>query len=296
MFIYCSHFHILMNLSITELKVISEIGNANNEISKIAKSLKLSDSQIYRTIQSLRKKGILNSQNEPSKKTHVSIIFKLLSRASNLSIPFSGTGLQIFAELIYPKTVFFVENKTGLHKTTILKKIRQARKMSFLVITKNTYQINDNIWSDAKEFFIELKKYEQSIDNRVPVTSTIYFKNDDEILFSNKNEIDATFTGFSKYSDFGIKIFNITYYYYLPKKELTKKEVFIHSLLITEKEMKVQNLILLALFYIKYRKELITVNHSIINNLKKIFKGEKIQYYPSLQEIKDRAKIYNIKV
>ena len=58
--------------------------------------------------------------------------------------------------------------------------------MSLLIIKKNTYKINESIWSDAKEFFIELKKYEGSIDNRVPVTSTIYFKNEEEILFSNK--------------------------------------------------------------------------------------------------------------
>ena len=48
-----------MKLSITELKVISEIGNGNKHITDIAKALKLSDSQVYRVIQSLKKKGIL---------------------------------------------------------------------------------------------------------------------------------------------------------------------------------------------------------------------------------------------
>lgn len=285
-----------MKLSITELKVISEIGNGNKHITDIAKALKLSDSQTYRAIQSLKKKGILKSNNEPSEKTHVNKLFKLLSRANNLSEPLSGTGLQIFTDLIEPKTVTQVEQDTRLHKTTILKKIKQARKMSFLMIKKNTYQINHNIWSDAKEFFVELKKYEESIDDRVPVTSTIYFKNDKEILFSNKDELNATLTGFSAYKDFGIKIYNITYYYYLPKKELTKKEVFIHSLLIVEKEKKIQNLIILALFYAKYKKELKDIKSLIIDNLNKVFNGEKVQDYPSLQEIKDRAEVYNIEV
>lgn len=285
-----------MKLSITELKVISEIGNGNKPITDIAKALKLSDSQVYRVIQSLKKKGILKKNTEPSEKTHVNKLFKLLSRANNLSQPMSGTGLQIFIALIEPKTVAQVEQETNLHKTTILKKIRQARKMSFLMIKKNTYQINYKIWSDAKEFFVELKKYEESIDDRVPVTSTIYFKNDKEILFSNKDELDATLTGFSAYKYFGIKIYNLTYYYYLPKKELTKKEVFTHSLLIVEKDKKIQNLIILALFYAKYKKELKDIKSLIIDDLNKVFNGEKVQDYPSLQEIKDRAEVYNIEV
>ena len=285
-----------MKLSITELKIISELGNGNKDITEIAKALKLSESQIYRGIQSLRKKGILKSQSEPSEKTHINMLFKLLSRASKLSNPFSGTGLKIFTALIEPKSVAQVEKETGLHKTTILKKIRQARKMSLLIIKKNTYKINESIWSDAKEFFIELKKYEGSIDNRVPVTSTIYFKNEEEILFSNKDELDATLTGFSAYKDFGIKIYTITYYYYLPKKRLTKKDVFMHTLIITEKEMQIQNLILLSLFYLKYKKELNDIKHPIIDNLKKVFRGEMIKDYPSLQEIKDRTEVYNIEV
>jgi len=285
-----------MKLSRTELRVISEIGNGNKNVLNIAKALNLSQSQAYRAIQSLRKKDILKDQFEPNKKTHINLLFKLLSKTSNLSIPLSSTGLQIFTALIEPKTISQLEQETGLHKTTILKKIRQARKMSLLIINKHTYKINNLLWPDAKEFFIELKKYEESIDDRVPVTSTIYFKNDDEIIFSNKDELDATPTAFSAYKDFGMKIYTTTYYYYLPKKQLTKKDVFKHSLLITEKESNIQNIILVALFYLKHKKELKSIKHQIIDNLNKTFNGEKVKNYPSLQEINDRAEVYNIEV
>ena len=147
----------------------------------------------------------------------------------------------------------------------------------------------------AKEFY-ELKKYEDSIDQRIPVNSVIYFKNTEEIIFSNKENIDAEKTAFSAYSKFGIELLLITNYYYLPKKQLAKKEVFMHSLMVAEKSNDIRDLIFVALFLAKYKKELAGINHSIVKNLNRVLSGEKIPGYPSLAEIKDRARIYNIKV
>lgn len=285
-----------MELSTTELRAVSALGNGNKTIVDIANALKISRSQTYRILQSLKREGILEEHSKPSKKTHINLLFKLLTRANNLSSPFSGTGLQIFTTLIEPKTAAEVEEETGLHKTTIFKKIRQARKMSLLSIKKNKYLINSSIWPDAKAFLIALREYDTSIDKRVPVTSTIYFKNVEEILFSNKDKLNATLTGFSAYEDFGIKIYTLTHYYYLPKKRLTKREIFIHSLLITEKEMQIQNLIFLSLFYLKYKKEVNNIPHPIIDNLKRVLKGECVKRYPSLQEIEERVKVYDLKV
>ena len=110
-------------------------------------------------------------------KTHVNLLLKLLSKTANLSSPLSGTGLQIYLAILEPKTIKEVEKETGLHKTTILKKINQGRKMSLLLIENKKYRINEKIWPDAKDCFIELKKYEDSVDTRIPVNSIIYFKN-----------------------------------------------------------------------------------------------------------------------
>ena len=288
-----------MILSITELKVISELGKGKSKISEIATALKISNSQVYRIAQKLNLKGIVTLSEgtlQPEKKTHVSMLFKLLSKTSNLANPLSGTGMQIYQVIIEPKSIKEIEKETGLHKTTILKKIKQGRKMSLLLSENKTYRINEKIWPDAKECFTELKKYEYSIDKRIPVNSVIYFKNTDEIVFSNNQDIDAEKTAFSAYEKYGIRILLLTNYYYLPKRQLTKKEVFIHSLYVIEKNQDTRDLIFLALYLAKYKKDLSEIKDPIVENLKKVFLGEKISRYPSLAEIKDRARIYEIKV
>ena len=292
-------FSYTVKFSIAEFNLISELGKGNRMISEIAKALHISLSQAYKIAQKLSQKGILILSKgilQPEMKTHINMLITLLSKAANLSRPLSATGLQIYLALLEPKTIKEVEKETGLHKTTILKKINQGRKMSLLLIENKKYRINEKVWPDAKECFIELKKYEDSIDSRIPVNSVIYYKNTKEIVFSNKEDIDAEKTAFSAYEQFGIKLLLITNYYYLPHRKLSKVNVFIHSLKVIEKSHDLRDLIFAALFLAKYKKELAKINHLIVQNLNLIFSGEKIVGYPTLEEIKDRAKMYNIEV
>ncbi len=279
--------------------MISELGKGNRVVPEIAKTLHISLSQTYRVAQKLSQKRILilvKSFLQPEMKTHINLLLTLLSKAANLSRPLSATGLQIYLTLLEPKTIKEIEKETGLHKTTILKKINQGRKMSLLLIKDKKYRINEKVWPDAKECFIELKKYEDSIDLRIPVNSVIYYKNATEIIFSNKEEINAEKTAFSAYARFGIKLLLITNYYYLPKRKLSKVNVFIHSLKVAEKSRDSRDLIFVALFLAKYKKELSKINHPIVKNINLIFSGEKIPGYPLLEEIKDRANVYHIEV
>lgn len=288
-----------MMFSISELEVISELGNGNMEVTKIAQALNISKSQVYRIAEKLNQKGTLQLSDgilQPEMKTHVNMLLKLLSKAKRLASPLSGTGLQVFMTLTAPKTVKETENATGLHKTTILKKINQGRKMSLLLIDKKTFRVNEKIWPDAKECLLELKRYEESVDERVPVNSEIYFKNDEDIVFSNKEAIDAEKTAFSAYGNYGIKLLLTTNYYCLPKRRLSKEEVFRHSLYVAEKNEETRSIIFIALFYAKHKKDLRQVKHRILDDLYLIFKGEKIPRYPTLQEIKDRAEVYDIEV
>ena len=68
-----------------------------------------------------------------------------------------------------------------------------------------------------------------------------------------------------------------------------------HALLIAEKEKTIKHLIFISLFYIKFKKEL-SIKHPIVDKLKLILKGKDIPDYPKLQEIKERAEIYDIKI
>ena len=105
-----------------------------------------------------------------------------------------------------------------------------------------------------------------------------------------------SFTAFSKYKEFGINILTTKNYYSLPFKKKNVVDIFIDSLYVVEKEKDFRNLLFVALFYLKNKKKLGKINNIILNNIKKILKGEHINDYPSLLEIKERAKVYNIKV
>src|SRR4030042_4167756 len=279
-----------MRFSKTELNAIAEMGKGNKSVSGIAKALKISSSQVYRLAQKLSQKGILKLEKSnllPERKTHVNMLLRLLSRAANLSTPLSGTGFRIYTAFLEPKTRSQAQKETGLPKMTFIKKISQGRKMSLLLIKNRTYRINEKIWPDAKECLAEFRKYEESIDQRGPVNSIIYYKNNTEIVFSNREEIDATQTAFSTYENYGIGLLPITYYYYLPKKKLSKIEVFLHSLYATQKDKDIRNIIFVALYYAKYRKELKRISHPIIENIKRVLAGEKVQNYPTRDEIRD---------
>lgn len=288
-----------MLFSQTELQLLESLGRGIKKISQLAITLNKSQSQIYRIAQKLQEKEILTLSRgiiTPQMKTHMTLLLQILTENPNLVHHFSGVGLKLYLCVINPKTIAEIEKETKLHRTTIFKIIKKGRKASLFSIENNTYRVNEKIWPKAREFLIELKKYEASIDKRVPVSSVIYFKNDKEILFSDKDEIDAQLTAFSAYGNYGIDLLLINYYYYLPKKSLSKEEIFKHSLYITEKDNDFRHILFIALFYLKFKDDLKHIEHSILEKLERVFKGEKIKWFPSLEEIKDRADVYNIEV
>ena len=168
--------------------------------------------------------------------------------------------------------------------------------MSLLIKTNNKYIVNYKGWQDLIDFLKEHKNFHENYDYRVPSDSTIYYKNKKEILFSTKQEVDATLTSFSAFVDYDLLLYTIENFYYLPKKKLNKKEILLHTLKIVEKTKDFRDRMYLALFYYKYKKEFKEIKHEILDNLNKIFNGEKIDRYPPLKEIKERAKVYNIKM
>jgi len=285
-----------MNLSSTELKVIEQIAKNNKSINLIAKFIKKSNKQVYRAVKKLKEIGFIDNSLEPIKSVHNNLLQQLILEYPSLISPLSNSGINIFASILEPKTIKEIIQKTGLKKGIIYKKFRIVKNISLVTKKNNKYALNEKIWPKLKDFFLELNKYEEIIDKRIPASSIIYFKNEKEIIFSNKEELNAALTAFSKYNQYNLKLLLPVYYYYLPNKELTKKEIFQHSLYIAEKEKSIRNLIYIALFYIKFKKELSKIKHEIINNINIILKGKSLLNYPTLKEIKEKAQIYDIRL
>ena len=289
-----------MYLSKLELMVLHQIANNHTDIIEIAKNLHRDKSRIYRTKNRLIEKNLIEfSQSKfiMKKTTHITLLLQLLTRHKNIIYLLSESGLFILMQLLHPKSVEEIEKITGFKKSIIYKKIKQGMNISAITQKeKSKYIINDKIWPDLKEFLEEYDKYDKTTDPRIPANSKIYYKNKEEIIFSNAADLEATLTGFSSYEKYGIKLMLTTNYYYLPNRSLTKKDILMHSLYIAQKDKNIRNITFVCLFYLKYNKDFLKIKNPMLNKIKQVLKGRKIKKYPTLDEIKEKAKVYDIKI
>ena len=289
-----------MQLSGAELNILQQIANGNTEIKKIAELLDRDPSRIYRTKNKLIENFFIEfSQNNlnPKKSIHVTLLLQLLIKHPNIVNLLSGSGIPILIELLHPKTVEEIESNTGFKKSIIYKTIKQAADISLAIKKENhRYIINKKIWKELKDFLEQYNKHEKTTDSRIPANSIIYYKNQYEIIFSNKTDINASLTGFSSFEKHGIKLLLTTNYYYLPKKQLSKQEIFQHSLYIAQKEKNIRNLTFICLFYLRNKQDLSSIKHPIVDKIKQILKRKNIQGYPTLEELKEKAEVYDIRI
>ena len=289
-----------MRFSKTELRLLEQVALGNRDVMSVVVALHKDKSQIYRIIKRLKHEGVLNLHNKklmPLKATHIQLLLQELSKQSSFIEDISGSGLKFYACILQEaKSIDEIRKATGLQSSTIFNKIKTARRKSLIKTTQGKYQFNSVLWKGLYDFFVELKKYEAIHDARIPPGSEIYYKTEKEIVFSTKAELSASLTGFSAFENYGIKLYTIDNTYYLPKKKLSKKDVFLHALYRCEKEGTIQNLILLTLFYVKYKQELSKISCEIVRNINKLLQGNTLVGYPTLAEIKSRAEVYEIEV
>jgi len=299
-YIVIAYKYNIMKLSQTELRVLEQVSYGNNRIENIAYNINRSNSQIYRAKQNLLEHGFLHltrGRLEPEKSTNSALILNLILRYPNLIELLSDSGLKILMSILKPKSINEIMRETSLKKSTVYKKIKIGRNISAIVMNKNhKYTINEKIWPNLKNYLEENKRFEETIDNRIPVNSIIYYKNEDEILFSNNFELKAILTAFSAYEKYGIKLFLPTNFYYLPNKKLSKEEILLHSIYIINKEKDYRYLTYLALFYIKFRDEFLKIKNPVLKKIDNILKGDKIEGYPTLDEIIEKGALYDIRI
>ena len=289
-----------MQLSSMELQIIEQLAQGNNTIPDITRNLKKHNSRIYRTKQELIKKDLVQFNQgrlEPKRHTYMALLMQLISHYPNLIPLLSGSGIPILISLLASHTIADIEKHTDVKKSMIYRKIQQAIHISVVIQTdKKTYTLNEKVWKDVIVFLKEIKKHEETTDPRIPANSIIYYKTSKEILFSNKNKLQASLTGFSVYHQFGIKLLLPTNYYYLPEKPLSKEEVLTHSLHITQKETNIRNLTYIGLFYSKCRDDMQNIKHPILDMIKLVLNGKTIKGYPTREELKEKADVYDIRL
>ena len=298
LFIYNSVINILM-LTKTQLLVFYEICQGNDRLSKILENIKMNKTHISEMIGILIREKLITKDKQKLSVSEYPFALKLrkLLVNKNLIEILPNSGIKILTSALDKKTITEIAKETGLKEITIKQFIKKAQGRSIFIKENKEYIVNYSVWPDLIDFLKEYKSFQDNYDYRVPVGSTIYYKNEKEIVFSIKQNInDATLTSFSAFKDYNLLIYTLENFYYLPKKQLTKQDILLHTLAIVEKTKEFRDRMYLALFYYKYKDELKDIKHEILDNLNKIFAGEKIDRYPPLKEIKEKAKVYGIKM
>ena len=293
-----------MNFSRTELQIIAELAKGNTSISTVAEALNKSEKHVYRIVQKLKEKGLASlSAGEivPKKSTLMVRLTQILDSYPKLIPLLADSGIPILISLLEEKSVDEITEDADVKKSTVYALLKKTLKISLVKKNGDLYVLNEKLWEDVADLLKEIRDIERLLDPRVPYNSVIYYRDRDEVVYSNKYGGDfGEKTGFSVFEKEGIKLLlPTTYYYYSekePEKELTKKDIFRHALFVAGKDPSVRHLIFLALFYCKFEEELKEVKHDIVDNLKLVLQGEKIKGYPSFEEIKEKAAIYGIEI
>ncbi len=287
-----------MRFSKTELMIMRALGNNITEISAIAEDLDLHISQVYRSRKLLRKKDMVEVSAGsiiPKNKLFISLLLKVLIKNPGSENWLSGPGLDSLILLLSPMTAKELMQAAGQGKDTIYNTLKEFRSRSIVKKSGRTYRFNHSIWPELGDFLVEFKRFDDAIDQRIIPGSTIYYKARDEIIFSSRAQQDAEPTAFSSFSRFGLDILNIRNYYTLPRRRLGIRQVFLHSLIICEKEPEIKNLVFAAVFYLRHSSRLRGIKNPVLDNLKSILRGNKIDGYPGIEEIRDHAEVYGIK-
>ena len=153
----------------------------------------------------------------------------------------------------------------------------------------NLYSINDLFWGELKDFITSLKDYQE--ERLVPRAALLIKIYQESVLFKSIMQLDATPTSFSVYGEYGIELALRDSYYTLPKRDLSIKEVFVHSL---DSAADLSQKLFCILFYLKNRDKLEGFRHPMMKNISAVLQGEEIKGYPALEDIIDRTTLYGI--
>ncbi len=217
-------------------------------------------------------------------------------RASPLQKILSLRRMELIARLDrIPKGLDALAMETGIPSDTLYGYLKDFLRLAVVKRSREgkayRYSFNFILWSELKEFVTLLQEYQ--VLRLVPREALLIKSYGDSVLFKSIRPQDATPTAFSAYEDYGIELGLRDNYYTLPKRELSIREVFIHSL---DSAAELSQKLFCILFYLKNRDKLEAIDHPMMKHLKAVLQGERIKGYPTQEDIEDRADLYGIKL
>jgi hypothetical protein len=166
---------------------------------------------------------------------------------------------------------------------------------------KTLYTMDNKMWPLLRQFILAYKNYST-------MNGFVKWRFQDEVLFKIDDEKleQGEFTGFYAYENFGVKMWVVSALCYLPKKKLSKEEIFIHSLFQVEdprtlnlaltfylkNKLKYKKILPLAMKYGKY--SIFTEMVKLLNTQEKVVEVEGLPAFDRIDFFRI-ATMYNVK-
>jgi len=288
-------------MSKSEIEVLVHIAGSKRVLHHrdITQMLGLCTETVSRIITRLEGKGLVEREEGRLvlAKSHPAESFKRLyyaHRASPFELILTGRRIDIICQLSHdPKSAKELEKETAISLKTIyfylqdlgtlgiVKKMRRGRGYLYL--------FNYTFWGELKDFAAALLEFEKT--SLVPREGMLIKSYKDNVLFKSMIQLDATPTSFSDFASYGIELDLRDNYYTLPKRELFVRDVFLHSL---DSAGSLSHRLFCILFYLKNEDDLKGIEHPMVDEMRAVLRGEKVRGYPSLEDVRDRAGLYDI--
>ncbi|MBI2136498.1 hypothetical protein HYU06_05490 [Candidatus Woesearchaeota archaeon] len=171
----------------------------------------------------------------------------ILSRPTiDFSSILAGYRLKILLSILFDwKDYKTIAVMSGSSIEMVRHTLPRLRNRGLSMQRKKLHKFNEAAWPELFEFLKELRNYTDA-------NLYLLWKYYDEMIFIVDKEklVTGELTGFNRYKEYGITVVNVTGCCYLPKRKLSKREVFIHSLLQVNDP---RTLHLALTFYIKHK-------------------------------------------
>lgn len=225
-----------MTLTRPMVKALTYIVKGATSISELAKEMNKSENWVSEIISKLEKEGFVIKQRIGLKKRillsmapHAHLFREMIYK--QIPVDYSefmyGEKIRILSFISdSPKTTECIAKELNISRKYVQNTIPEFLKRGMLSKQKHMLLITRKGWPLLVDFLLAYRNYSE-------LNAGILWKFEDEIIFlvNKETEIKGIETGFNKYDKYGIKHYPLKIMCYLPKKTLTKEEIFVHSLL-----------------------------------------------------------------
>ena len=309
-----------MKLTTNEIKILGEIAKGDGRrIADIGISLDIFQESLSRTLKSLEKKGLIETEKSGISKylffseTKHSTLFKtLLLEFTHVKFEnfLSGSSLEILYHLSNSSlSRSEIVLRTGLSEKTIQTKLKNLREFGIVFSERGLYRLNER-FDLLRDFLLEFRRYlNLKTAQEFAKDAIIIWQEDDEFLIktSERKELANFFlTSITAFHRYGVQLFLPEYYYYFyskQRKKLCLEDVILHALVLDPADTRVILSVLLL-----WKKQKVDVDYltkesdkyQLSKTLEDLVKymntrGEvRPDHFPTWREYEVRAKEYGL--